>query len=77
MPIQTNLTQAKAIAEAKRVAKLATDLEIYGGAMTTLTAPADETARTAIQATSTTMQSDIAAASDEATLLTYMTQMDA
>ena len=76
MPIQTNLTQAKAIAEAKRVAKLEADIAVYGGQMTTLAQGSDETARAAIITASTTMQSNIQAATTVAELSTYMTQMD-
>lgn len=72
--IQTNLTQARAITEAKRVAKLATDLEVYGGAMTTLANSPDETARAAIITASETMETNITTAT-EAELLTYMGQM--
>ena len=74
MPIQTNLTQARAITEAARVAKLEADLEVYGGAMTTLTNAPDETARTAIQSASSTMATNITTAT-EAELKTYMDSM--
>jgi len=53
------------------------DLAVYGGEMTTLTDPADETARAAIISASTTMQTDIQNATDVATLQSYMSTMNA
>ncbi len=76
MTITTNLTQAKAVAEARRVAKLAEDLKAFGGEHTTLTVTARQTERQAIIDASNTMAADIQNATDEATLQGFMDTMN-
>lgn len=68
MTITTNLTQAKAVAEAKRVAKLAEDLKPYGGEHTALADPEKQDERQDLIDTSIAMRDDIQNATDISTL---------
>lgn len=77
MTITHNLTEAKAIAESRRVAKLKEDLEEFGGEHTTLTVAQKQTDRQAIIDASATMQTNIQNATDIATLQGYMDTMNA
>ena len=77
MTITHNLTEAKAVAEARRVDKLKEDLAEFGGEHTTLTVTQKQTDRQAIIDASTTMQANIQAATDIATLQGYMDTMNA
>ncbi|AUR81591.1 hypothetical protein NVP1009O_24 [Vibrio phage 1.009.O._10N.261.51.C9] len=76
MTITTNLTQAKATAEARRLAKLEEDLKAFGGEHTTLTVTARQTERQAIIASSAAMQVGIQAAADEASLQALVDTMN-